>query len=51
MVDTKKIDADKEMVEVDIVMVSQCLEVHPATDITSVGLARSQFFMSPVALG
>ena len=36
---------------VDIVMVSQCLEVHPTTDITSVGLARSQFFMSPVPLG
>ena len=36
---------------VDVVMVSQCLEVHPATDITSVGLARSQLFMSPVPLG
>ena len=35
----------------DIVMVSQCLKVHPATDITSVGLAGSQFFMCTMSLG
>ena len=32
-------------------MVSQCLKVHPATDITSVGLARSQLFMCSMSLG
>ena len=32
-------------------MVSQCLKVHPATDITGVGLARCQLFMCPVSLG
>ena len=35
----------------DIVMVSQCLEVHTTTDITSVGLAGSQFFMCTMSLG
>ena len=35
----------------DIVMVSQCLEVHTTADITSVGLAGSQFFMCTMSLG
>ena len=34
----------------DIVMVSQCLEVHTTTDITGVGLAWSCLFVSSVTL-